>query len=227
MANDKAVVLMDNFVQSGDLSLEQMVADVAAVNGGTKPGVAQIVRDSTGKLVQVELTFPDTVSQNAIDAINRNRGKAKPAVAIPTPWRIDDLNPGDGMVWSGAALSATQVIQAQIYGGSGPLGILSSSGYTDYPIQDSAGELYFDINITLGGSSLVLDSGFLTFKTAAGKIVPVVMDNPYTVANATDQVSCWVAADGKLYLRAERINGQWVTLLLTFDEAVTANPNGM
>lgn len=87
-------VPLDNYVQNGDTTLGQLLNSISAVNNGEHPGIAEQIRDpSNGKLVQVRLTFPDTVSQTAVNAINNNPGVPHTCVAAPPALIESNLNP--------------------------------------------------------------------------------------------------------------------------------------
>lgn len=106
MANINAKIPLDNYVQNGDTTLEQILNDVAAVNNGEKPGVAEQIRDqSNGKLIRVELVLPDSVASQAINAINANPGVPTTVHGCVPQLLATDLNASNpnGIVWGGAA----------------------------------------------------------------------------------------------------------------------------
>jgi len=93
-----APVSFDNYVQSADITLEDVRNAAASGNGGVKPGIARQVRDpATGKLIKVELTFNDSASQNAVDAINANPGVPVASYYVPEQLMARGLDPANGL----------------------------------------------------------------------------------------------------------------------------------
>src|SRR3989304_7932511 len=117
MASERARVPLDNYIKNGDQTLAELSESVTTQIGAT-PGVANPVRDpATGKLVRVELTFPDTVSQQAVAAINANNGVPVVVTAIPQQLFISDLDdtvgiqaPGGNPTYKGHAVSGAVII---------------------------------------------------------------------------------------------------------------------
>jgi len=100
----KLEVSVDQFAQSG----EKTLAEISAAAQGQGGGVANVIRDQSGKLVQVNLSLPPTASQNAIDSIAANPGAGDtiqyPAVIGNQNWDLAALGitmPTDSLgVWT-------------------------------------------------------------------------------------------------------------------------------
>jgi len=208
MPNVTAKIPLDNFVQNGDTTLTELLAAVAAVNGGNNPGIADPVRDpATGKLVQVRLAFPDSVSQNAINAINANPGVPIVCAAVPEPLIGGDLRASgpDGIVFSGvipsAPFSATIFCQSTVPGPSSfSLGRLLSTGYIDNAARQP-GQIHFSFFVQTG-QILTIATTELVLNFADGRIVPLLLTNDIVVDGTVvgGQIfHAWVDIDGKMY----------------------------
>ena len=236
MPDHKAIVPLDNFTQNGDQTLDELIDAVAAVNGNTKPGVANQVRDpATGKLVRVELTFPDTVSDNAINAINADAGVPTTVGAVPQQWQADDLDDTAGLAFSqtleveslpdtGHRIDAEAVPELGL---GVQLGYLRNTGagnaYTDQDEALSAMPLRLQLNNYGDTSDFVVASGEVTVKVSAAKSQTLTLQSALTIPKrihfSTNFVVVYVDESGNVYLQQSRINGIW-TGPFTFEEAV-------
>lgn len=129
----KFTIGMDNRVQAGDSTIEEIIADMQA-GGIPNPNAANQVRDPTsGKLIQTDVHLPEASATVADNAINGNPGVAINGGAEPIPLTMLDLvdiidtgiplNPGGA---GAGALQWCTVGYAQLSGGGfgNPLGLI-------------------------------------------------------------------------------------------------------
>lgn len=245
MPNHFANIPLDNYVQNGEVTLNELINSVSAVNGGTKPGVAQKITDiSTGKLVHVQLTFPSTVSTNAVAAINANNGVPITVVAAAPQLQVTDLHSASGIIYAGtllpspdAGISDGQVIHAtldvfnELGSNLGSLYSPSNStepyvGYYDLDSFTTAGPLLLKFAQQGGIETdfVIPQATSLKVKLGNGSEISIIRNGDITVpAQATPAYSNWkeyyVAQDGKLYLRNSSTNGVYETAL-TYEQAI-------
>lgn len=158
MAVETQVITFNNLLLSGDQSLTDLTNSISA-DAGLPPSAANIIRDVDGKLVRVDLTLPDATSQSAIDAIVNNKGVANVQACFPQ-LMLNDLDAANGIAIGGGfpALAAGQRIVASVFplpsGFSGTIGILRSTGYTDFAALSSAGPVLIQVaNFGVSGAT--------------------------------------------------------------------------
>lgn len=231
MATNKIVIGLDNRVQSGDQSQQDIVAALAAQ--GVSNGIAEQVRDPiTGKLIQVTLTFPDTASQQALDAVNASRGVASATPPLPPPLFLVDTallafsSPllGDGNYsYGGSGASDNQGIMLSgselqfasggsfLSGGGALFGNGVTNSYFDadqasFPVQATI-RFHNDhpsTPLTIASGSVVIthDGGqVLALVSSAPVVVPAATETSPTVKDGFESKVYYIGLDGKLYLR--------------------------
>lgn len=214
MADNSLVVPFDNFVQDANQSLEEVMQAVAAVNSGTRPSVAEVVRDATtGKLIQVRLTFPDTVATAAVDAINANPGVVSTCLNLPIPasQTAQLLNTfGENpiaMIWSGAWNNSNAKI---LYLGSptgDPIGFtflarLAQSGVETVVSSGVPIEPFAFLQFVTGfpGDFIFNAVDTLTLNFIDGSQLVVSPNADFTIPELSIE-SFWIDSNGKIYPR--------------------------
>jgi hypothetical protein len=207
-----ASVGLDNYTQAGDQTLAELQQSIQAQTGAP-PGIASIIRDpSTGRLVRVELTLPDTAAAQAAAVIAANKGVATTIVAPPQLF-LDDLKDTGGIVLATvleAGVTTPQVVTVLASGN--PVGTLTNVG---------AGNVYTD-----GGELLSADPARVRFRAngAVPLIIPpadafvlhmsptlslsLVRTGTITlVASSDSSMTFYIATDGRLFLESHHVGG--------------------
>ena len=233
MAKVNTKIPLDNFVQNGDLTLDELIAAVAAVNGGVNPGVAEPIRDpSTGRLVRVDLTFPDTVSQAALDAINANPGVPVVVPAIPQQLFADDLSDAapDGIVLAPVVLNVDGLQEIRVLAGSNRLGLIKNGGsghvYTDGDELLSAEPVLVQILSTSGSDLVIAPADTLTFNLSATQSLALDIAGTLTIPKITtgfaSALFLFVDVNGKVYRSFQRDDGVVVVPIRSYEDSVAA-----
>jgi hypothetical protein len=226
-------VPLDNFVQSGDTTLSELENEIALLNNGVKPGVANPIRDpATGKLVRVVLRVPETIAANAVSKINLNPGVPTTVVDCPPQMFADDLSDStpDGIVYDQPLLSdGTHVIYGATVDGF-LLGKLVNTGagnaYTDLSELLSAGQfMVYILNDSLATDLTIATGDVLTFNFSATQAVVAALTADLTIPKRAiaspgfgNTVSLYLDVNGKLYLRQSVTDGVGGTRF-TYEEA--------
>lgn len=207
---------LDNYVQNGDDTLNELIASVAAVNGGIKPSVADPVRDpATGKLIRVNLTLPDGAADAAATAINSNPA-AKVEAGCPEQLYARELNDAapDGIVYSGA-LEAGALIQhiSAAPLPTGNFGRLDGNGYIDGEERLSAAPVQMAFQNRSTTDDLVIATGdTLTLNISATQSLNISLNAdltiPKVVSAVANTIMVYVDVNGKLYTRTKVFEGE-------------------
>jgi hypothetical protein len=244
MVNVVARVSLDNTVQAGTVTHEELLAAVTAAIG-SHPGVAQQIRDPLNdKLLITELTMPEAAAAAATAAINANPGVAKVKVAAPQ-LSLDDLLDSGGIEYAGVlATSENGGVRVDaghliiVENGANRLGLAYS--------LDGAVNLYEDGAESLSGSPIIIrflnrptspengnvlsdltvpSATLLKLHLSGALELALVRTNDIVVPAPTptngSYKEYYVAQDGKLYLAATVVNGSLVGPYRTYDQATS------
>lgn len=204
MATNKIVVGLDNRVQSGDQSQAEIVAALAAA--GVSNGIAEQIRDPiTGKLIQVTLTFPDTANQQAIDAVNANRGVATATPPLPPPKFVLLLNSISStvilkginattnhrqfielaMADSGTIVGVSTTSALGVLHGDGVVNTFFLGGGTGLnPFPATHNHAFLTLLQGSPTGSLTFANGSISIASDGGAPIPIVLTNPIVLPAA-------------------------------------------
>lgn len=221
------MVKLDNSIQTSSASLSQINAAL-----GLTAGVAEPVLDQDGKLVQVILRFPDTVSQEAIDKTAANIGVAT-SFLCPPQLALADLNDAapDGLVLA-SAMGASEEWSLKFARFTTALGTLNQTGgvgigtYTD-GLDDTIPSFIFltltnldtvntmtwaaatDLTVNLpSGGSIVL-----------APVADIVLGTAKPTGSAKPIKTLYASIEGDLFLRRESDRDGNASATFSYDAA--------
>lgn len=244
MATVQLKIPFDDRVISG-LEVSQTVIAGLQAQGVDVQASAPEIDPATGKIIVV-LNIPDTASEIGKTTAGGVSGVASPIV-VPLPLFMLDL---EGIALATVVLDQkTQPVSTaggQVIVGMGDPGANWIAVWMGTLLGDGTVNTFYDYGINnnptihthaktrivnLGPSVLSIPAGDLTLTFDGGKTQQVLNAAPLNVAASSagqySHLEIWVDENGLAYLRSEQKDGVLTTPLVSYDQAVKANPAGL